>query len=163
MIAQLTPEREFRGQGCSEACVVVKAIIPGQYGRSELLLHDPETHEQYGRIATGADGSAIVWTGSLVIDRWAKTVTSDGRPVRLTPREWDLLDYLAANIGRACPLTEIEAAIWGEDMWSSEGHLTRVNVSRVREKLGQNRGMIETNPGLGYRLLRVEPREAVAS
>jgi two-component system KDP operon response regulator KdpE len=124
-----------------------------------VLLHDPVVHEAFGRIATGVDGSAIVWTGSLVIDRWAKTATSAGRLVPLTPRYWGILDYLAGQLGRRCSHAEILADVWGPGS-RDDAHLLRVNIARLRERLGDNARLIETAPGLGYRLLHVEPIES---
>jgi DNA-binding response OmpR family regulator len=124
-----------------------------------VLLHDPATHEAFGRIATGPNGSAIVWTGSLVIDRWARTATSAGRLVPLTPRSWSILDYLAGQLGRRCSHAEILVDAWGPES-RDDTHLLRVNILRLRERLGDNAHMIETATGLGYRLLHVEPIES---
>jgi DNA-binding winged helix-turn-helix (wHTH) protein len=158
MVAERVPERDFRGPGCTDACEVLKAIVPGRFGRSELLIHDPSSHEEYGRITAGPTNGTVVWTGSLVIDRWARTVASAGRVVRLTEREWSVLDHLARHVGRLCSLAEIVHAVWGSE-WVPADHMVRVNMVRVRQKLGDNGRLIETRIGFGYRLIIAPPIE----
>lgn len=159
MIAQLAPERDFRGPGCTDACYVVQALLPGRFGRSEILLHDPESHEQYGRVTSGPLAGPTVQTGSLIIDRWAKTVISDGRAVRVTPVEWRILDVLAAHAGRLLSAVELTRLAWDEFQARAgrgDGHIAHINVCRLRARLGENRRLIENIPVHGYRLL-IEP------
>lgn len=156
----LVPERDFRGPGCTDACEVVQAIVPGRFGRSDLLLHDPTTHEEYGRATSGPTGSSLVWTGPLVVDRWRRTAVLGGRHLHLTHREWEILDYLAGHLDRRCPNPEVTDAIWGPVPWDG-GHVLRVGVTRLRAKLAPHEQLIETNPGLGYRLKAEPPIEAL--
>jgi DNA-binding winged helix-turn-helix (wHTH) protein len=159
MVAHLTPERDFRGAGCTEACEVVRAIVPGRFGRSELLLHDPGVHEEYGRATAGIGGGTVVWTGPLVVDRWAKTAQLGPRTVHLTGREYELLDHLAARLGRLCSMREIGASLWS-DSWGA-ARAIRMTMLRLRGKLAPCPGLIETVPGRGYRLAVVPPVEHV--
>jgi DNA-binding winged helix-turn-helix (wHTH) protein len=153
----LDDERSFRGQGCTEACEVVRAIIPGRFGRSDLLLHDPQTHEAYGRAtAVGVlAGDPIVWTGTLVIDRWARSVTSFGHDVYVTEREWQILDFLAARLGKLTSARELALAVCQTD-WDG-GHVVRVYISRLRRRLGASAALLETSLGRGYRLAALPP------
>jgi DNA-binding winged helix-turn-helix (wHTH) protein len=150
-------ERDFRTQACTEACKDVRAIIPGRFGRSDLLLHDPQAHEAYGRAtAVGVlAGDPIVWTGTLVIDRWSRTVASYGHDVHVTEREWQILDFLAARLGRFTPSSEVARAVWESD-WGA-GHLLRVNIARLRRRLGASGALLETSLGRGYRLNALPP------
>jgi DNA-binding winged helix-turn-helix (wHTH) protein len=150
-------ERDFRTQACTEACKDVRAIVPGRFGRSDLLLHDPQTHEAYGRAtAVGVlAGDPIVWTGTLVIDRWAQTVASFGHDVAVTGREWQILDFLAARLGRFMRTAEVALGVWQSD-WET-AHLLRVNISRLRQRLGANAVLLENRPGRGYRLAALPP------
>jgi hypothetical protein len=137
---------------------VVHAIVPGRYGRSDILVHDPRSHEEYGRATAGPGGQSLVWTGPLVVDRWRRVAVLGGRALRLTHREWEILDYLAMHLDRRCPNVEVTDAIWGPFPWDG-GHVLRVLVTRLRAKLVPHEHLIETNPGVGYRLLALPPRD----
>lgn len=162
MAVSLIPERSFRGPGCTDACEVVKAIVPGRVGRSEFLLHDPTAHEEYGRVTAGPMGQAVVWTGPLIVDRWARKATLNGIDLRLSRREWGILDYLAGHLNRACTHREILGAAWGPE-WLQESHLLRITVARLRGRLQEasndEQGLIRTMPGIGYALAALPPVE----
>lgn len=152
-------ERDFRGPGCTEDCRVVAALVPGRFGRSELLLHDPSSHEAYGRLNAGPNGEMIVWTGPLVINRTRRTMAAYGALVPLTVREWELLDALAGSLDRHIASTEILRTVWGPPEWYSP-HILRTSIARLREKLGAHAHLIETRLGFGYRLIAAPPIEA---
>ncbi len=93
--------------------------------------------------------------GSVVIDVAAHTVTLDGLPVRLTPKEFDLLVLLIRHAGKVMTHRQILAAVWGPAHTEDLQYL-RVLVGQLRQKLGPAASaLIETEPGIGYRL-RVE-------
>jgi hypothetical protein len=158
MVAQLIPERDFRGPGCTDACEVVKAIVPGRFGRSELLLHDPSAHEAYGRATSGGarDGGFVVETGGLRIDRWRRAAFAFGVDVELTGGEWKLLDFLAGHADRYVPTAELARVVMGE--WGAH-HSFHVYMARLRSRLGAASYLIETRFGHGYRLRLLPPTE----
>lgn len=155
MTASPAPERDFRGPGCTRACVVVQALLSGRFGRSDLLLHDPESHERFGQ-ATAVSSSDPVRTGSLVVNRSERTVQSNGRHVHLTWREWQILEYLAEALGRIRTTPEIVDSVWGPG-WGDNGHALRINLGRLRSKLGSNGALIQNSTGVGYRLASSAP------
>lgn len=146
-------ERDFRGPGCTEACITVQAIVPGRYGRTELLLHSPDAHEEFGRITGSVGGTWIVLTGALQINLLAREVTAYGEPVHLTAREWAIVDYLARHLGLFRTWREIIAACWGAE-YATDDHLLRVNLARLRARLRGCAALIEGAHGRGYRLIR---------
>ena len=93
-------------------------------------------------------------TGGLVLDTDTKEVTVDGDPVRLTAREYKILEYLMHNIGRVLSSAQIYEAVWNEPAYGTEKTVT-VHIRNIREK-------IEINPkepkylkvvyGLGYKV-----------
>ena len=93
-------------------------------------------------------------TGGLVLDTDTKEVTVDGDPVRLTAREYKILEYLMHNIGRVLSSAQIYEAVWTEPAYGTEKTVT-VHIRNIREK-------IEINPkepkylkvvyGLGYKV-----------
>lgn len=96
-------------------------------------------------------------TGGLILDTEAKTVSVDGEPVRLTAREYMILEYLCKNMGRVLSSAQIYEAVWNEPAFRTEKTVT-VHIKNIREK-------IEINPkdpkyiklvyGLGYKVDKI--------
>ena len=76
----------------------------------------------------------------------------DGRPLKLTYMEYELLRYLASRPGRIHTREAILRGVWGYDYYGGM-RTVDVHVRRLRAKLGQEHGrMIETVRGVGYGL-----------
>jgi len=91
--------------------------------------------------------------GGLVIDRERFRVLRDGEEVRLTPKEFELLTYLAQHPGRVLTHRAILKAIWGPHATDQPEHL-RVLVGSLRKKIEPNPSSpkyILTEPWVGYR------------
>lgn len=96
-------------------------------------------------------------TGGLVVDTDAKTVSVDGEPVKLTAREYMILEYLCKNMGRVLSSSQIYESVWNEPSFGAEKTVT-VHIKNIREK-------IEINPkdpkyikvvyGLGYKVDKI--------
>jgi len=104
-----------------------------------------------------AKGAAAVKThievDGLVIDRDKRLVTRDGQPVKLTPREYDLLIALALNAGRVMTHGQILTAVWGPAHKDDTQYL-RVFVGQLRAKIERDSSqpaIIRTESGIGYR------------
>lgn len=96
--------------------------------------------------------------GDLFIDPDAHTVTVSGKPVHLSPREFDLLHVLALEAGRVVHLEDLIAHVWGSG-YEGESQVVYVQVCGLREKLEQdphNPCRILTVRSIGYKL---EPQE----
>jgi DNA-binding response OmpR family regulator len=96
--------------------------------------------------------------GHLVIDLDARVVQVDGNEVRLSRTEWDLLYQLASNAGRVMRHSELLSRIWGPE-FRDETYYLRTWISRLRAKLEPHHpeeSIIQTYPGLGYRLVAPE-------
>lgn len=152
-----SPEREMRGPGCTDFCRVVAAIVPGVFGRTELLLHDTRSHEAFGRsqVVTGGLSGHDIGTGPLLIRPLTAEAYLNGELINLTPTEWRITAVLARNVGGLVSSAHILHEVWGEAYWN-EGHLLRVNIARLRQKLGAARPLLVTRIGLGYVLRLVE-------
>lgn len=72
-------------------------------------------------------------TGGLILDTEAKTVSVDGEPVRLTAREYMILEYLCKNMGRVLSSAQIYEAVWNEPAFRTEKTVT-VHIKNIREK-----------------------------
>jgi len=92
----------------------------------------------------------------LTIDfTWHRVVLGD-RVLELTATEYRLLSYLVRNAGRVLTPDQILREVWGED-YGGEHHLLRVNMARLRHKLGDDSRrprFIATKIGLGYMFIK---------
>lgn len=89
--------------------------------------------------------------GEMVIDLARRQVYWDNAEVRLSPREFDLLNYLCSQPGRVYSREEIEKNVWGEDLPPSS-NVVDVHIANIRSKLREagGYGMIRTVRGIGY-------------
>ena len=97
----------------------------------------------------------VLRRGDLVIDIPAHRVEAAGKPVRLTPREFDLLVLLARHPGRVMTHRQILTRIWGPAHTEDTPYL-RVFIGQLRQKLEANPSdpaLILTEPGVGYRMV----------
>jgi two-component system KDP operon response regulator KdpE len=85
--------------------------------------------------ASAATSAPIVFRfGQVVVDTHQRVVTRDGRPVRLTPREFDLLWFLVAHPGRAYSHDQLLMQVWGTSGRRWAGTL-RQHLLRLRKAL----------------------------
>lgn len=96
--------------------------------------------------------SKILDVGRFHIDPEAHLVVVAGEPVRLTPKEFDLLYYLAQHPGKALTHRSLLKAVWGGHAVEQPEYL-RVVIAQLRKKLGggETTGYIRTEPWVGYR------------
>ncbi|WP_028055082.1 response regulator [Sinorhizobium medicae] len=100
-------------------------------------------------------GQAQLSAHGLSIDMVRRAVTRDGEPLRLTPKEYDLLVMLARHAGRVVTHKTLLASVWGvahgEDL-----HYLRVFIGQLRGKIERDPSrpkVIRTEPGVGYRFV----------
>jgi DNA-binding response OmpR family regulator len=95
--------------------------------------------------------SRALEAGPLRVDLEAHVATCAGQRLDLTPREFDLLAFLARHPGRALSRDELLRKVWGYD-YVGETRTVDVHVRRLRAKLGEHHTLIETVLGAGYKL-----------
>ena len=101
----------------------------------------------------GAPAEASVYRGKyLTADFDAVAVSVEGRAIRLTRREFELLRYLVENRNRVLSRDRLLERVWGYDRLI-ETRSVDVHVGRLRGKLGPVGRQIETVVGLGYRFV----------
>jgi two-component system alkaline phosphatase synthesis response regulator PhoP len=106
-----------------------------------------------GRSAADADRKSHLKAGDLEIDRHRFEVRMKGRPVELTPKEFELLAVLVGTPGRVFGREELLDLVWGRDGFV-EPRTVDVHVARLRGKFTAARlpvPAIETVRGVGYR------------
>ena len=94
---------------------------------------------------------AATEVGALRVDPLAREIRFQGRALVLTPREFDLLAFLAHHPGRVLSREELLRKVWGYD-YVGETRTVDVHVRRLRKKLGERHVVIETVTGAGYKL-----------
>ena len=99
-----------------------------------------------------AQTDARIDAGLLQIDTRTRNVTYDGRPVALTPKEHDLLVYLARDPDVVHTREQIIENVWDDNWWGSTKTLD-VHVASLRKKLAPE--TIETVRGVGFRFVDV--------
>ncbi|NOT28474.1 MAG: hypothetical protein HOP16_20525 [Acidobacteria bacterium] len=111
-------------------------------------------------VSTAMTGRVV--RGNLVIDRTRFRVLRDGEEVRLTPKEFELLTFLAQHSGRVLTHRTLLKAIWGPNALDQPEHL-RVLVGSLRKKIEPNPSVpkyILTEPWVGYRFADREGSES---
>ncbi len=94
-----------------------------------------------------------------MLDREKRAVTMAGKPVHLTPHEFELLRVLVENEGKLLTHRTILREVWGP-AYQRESSYIHVFVSQLRRKLEPDPSRpryIITEPGAGYRLVNPEP------
>jgi DNA-binding response OmpR family regulator len=99
------------------------------------------------RVRPGGD---VIRHGPLVVDVRTHRVTVNGSEVLLTPKEFDILECLAADPGRVVTRQEILETAW-DAHWYGPTKVLDVHVASLRRKLGAP-GLIDTVYGRGFRL-----------
>ncbi len=95
----------------------------------------------------------VIRSGNLMIDLVGYSVTLDGKPLEMKPREFSLIALLAGNKGRAFTRDQMLERLWGHD-YIGDSRTVDVHVRWLREKIEldpSNPKRIVTIRGVGYR------------
>jgi len=98
-------------------------------------------------------GPATYLHGPLVVDPRTRRVTVSGAEVTLTPKEFDIIECLAADPGRVVSRQELLERAWDAN-WYGPTKVLDVHIAALRRKLGVE-GLVETVYGRGFRLGRI--------
>jgi two-component system, OmpR family, KDP operon response regulator KdpE len=106
------------------------------------------------RRAPERSGDGAIQVGDFLVDPSAHTVAVSGRPVHLTPKEFDLLLLFARNAGKVLTHRVLLTSVWGAQSAQQPEYL-RVFVGQLRKKLqgDSHKEYIQTEPWVGYRFL----------
>ncbi len=96
-----------------------------------------------------AEGASFVF-GGLVIDSASRNVKIDGKDAPLTPKEFELLLFLASNKGIAYSREKILERVWNYDYFG-EDRTVDTHIKMLRGHLGKYRNHIATVWGIGYK------------
>lgn len=100
----------------------------------EVLARVRSQLRRYLQLGAGSVRPASIVIGGIELDDSAKTVTVDGEPVALTPKEYDILRFLMTNAGAVFTPAEIYRRVWGDTPLNAAGAIA-VHIRHLREKL----------------------------
>ena len=113
----------------------------------ELMMRIQAILARGGKTVSGPD---VATFEGLTIDFSARTVTINGERVDLSPKEYDLLFYLARNKNIALSREKLITEIWGYDYYGDDRTLD-THIKLLRKSLGEYQKFIVTVRGVGYR------------
>jgi two-component system KDP operon response regulator KdpE len=96
----------------------------------------------------------VLRAGDLEVDAVKHRVTKGGTELKLTPKEFELLSFLARHAGRVVTHRQILTAVWGPAHTEDTQYL-RVYIGQLRQKIEElpdDPRIILTEPGIGYRI-----------
>jgi DNA-binding response OmpR family regulator len=137
----------------------IDRVLALEFGADDYMVKPFGMRELVARIravarrATSADATLLVATqdiGALSIDRRSQKVFVNGQDVYLTPKEFDLLAYLATDPGAVYRRNDIMSEVWDTN-WYGTTKTVDAHVAALRKKLG-NQDWIEAVRGVGFRL-----------
>lgn len=97
-----------------------------------------------------SQGREILRVDGLVIDFTGRMVEVDGERVDLSPKEYDLLFYMASNKNIALTREKLITNVWGYDFYGDDRTLD-THIKLLRKSLGPYSRLIVTLRGVGYR------------
>jgi DNA-binding response OmpR family regulator len=121
-------------------------FLPKPFAFEELLARVRSLLRRQSRTL-----QASLQAGDVAMDRASHTVTRDGEPIVLSPREFALLEYLLSHQDEVISRQELAERVWGEDE-EPQSNLVDVTVHRLRRKIdddGEGK-LLHTVKGVGY-------------
>ncbi len=103
----------------------------------ELLARVRSQIRRYMKLGGTQIKPTQIQIGGILLDDDAKSVTVDGVAVTLTPREFEILNFLMQNVGAVFSPKEIYRRVWGEEPYGAEGAVA-VHIRHIREKIEIN-------------------------
>lgn len=122
------------------------------FGAGELMAR---VRAQLRRNLKQAAGEALLSFGDIRVDLARRVVERDGQPLHLTPIEYRLLTYLAAQPNRVVTHRQLLKVVWGPGH-AEDTHYVRVHLANLRKKIEADASMpkhLITEAGIGYRFV----------
>ncbi|MBN2797094.1 MAG: response regulator transcription factor [Clostridia bacterium] len=117
----------------------------------ELMTRIKVVFRRYMKETT-SDAPALISIGDLEIDHEKHEVKKSGEVVKLTLKEYQLLEYLAENRGKVLSRNALLDRVWGYDYFG-ETRTVDVHIRHLRKKIEDDDALIiETIRGIGYKI-----------
>jgi two-component system, OmpR family, KDP operon response regulator KdpE len=120
------------------------------FGSPELLARIRAALRRLPQVVTGLQ---TVCVDDMEINFTTRRVTVGSKEIRLTPKEFDLLQYMVSHPNLPLPHTKLLQSVWGPD-YGDEVEYLRVFVNQLRKKIEKNPSSpkyLITEPWIGYR------------
>ena len=124
----------------------------------ELIARVNALIRRYTKLGAIEEKQGVIKNGELAIDDELKKITVDGRNIRLTPTEYNILKFLTQNKGKVFSIEQIYSNVWDGECYAAD-NVIAVHIRHIREK-------IEINPkepkylkviwGVGYKVEDIE-------
>lgn len=117
----------------------------------EVLTRVKVALRRVEKYKNSSDTTVLNINSSIKIDTKSRSVKAYDKEVKLKPKEYDLLEFLAKNKGRVFTREELLDSVWGDE-YDGELRTVDVHVRRLRGKLDNENSssIIETVFGIGY-------------
>lgn len=129
--------------------------ISKPFNAMELIARVKSQLRRYTRYSTPQNvDRSIIEIGNLVINSDTRQVFVGEKEVRLTPKEFDILELLASNKGIVFSIEKIYERVWEEDFYKSD-NTVMVHITKIREKIEEDPKKpiyIKTIWGIGYKI-----------
>ena len=127
----------------------VDDYVTKPFSPKELLARIRAVMKRSAAPAPAGDNNVLKFEG-LEINMSGREVFVDGKPVSLTPNEYDLLFYLVRNKGIALSREKLLEEVWGYDFYGDD-RTVDTHIKMLRNSLGDYRKFIVTLRGMGYK------------
>ena len=128
--------------------------ITKPFNSAELIARVNANIRRYTSLGTIENSKTTYKTGDLVLNDDLKSVSANGKDIKLTATEYNILKFLLKNKGKVFSIEEIYKSVWNEECYGAE-NIIAVHIRHIREK-------IEINPkepkylkvisGIGYNI-----------
>ncbi|MBD2762314.1 response regulator transcription factor [Kocuria sp. cx-455] len=133
------------------------AAVAASWCVTDVVLHTAGPAEIEARLRLAsvrgpdeAQDESVIRAGNVTIDDGSYTVKIGGAPLNLTYKEFELLKYLAQNVGRVFTRAQLLSQVWGYDYYGGT-RTVDVHIRRLRAKLGaDHEHLITTVRNVGY-------------
>jgi DNA-binding response OmpR family regulator len=119
-----------------------------------LLAHVKAVLRRTEKPVVALDQVTPITVGDMTIDPAAHTVSIDGEPIELTPREFDLLHTFSLQPNNVLSVKDLLASVWGAE-FTGEPQVVYVHIRWLREKIEEDPNQpkrIVTVRSVGYKL-----------
>lgn len=147
--------KEFESDKVAALDMGADDYVMKPFGLDELLAR---VRAMLRRLSQSDEQRSRLIVGDLTIDSDTRRVEVGGREVKLTPKEFEVLTYLASNAGKVVTRRALLQAVWGAESTEQSNYL-RVFINQLRNKIEadpQHPSHILTEPWVGYKFMANE-------
>jgi len=141
---------EIKGLKTGASDYIQKPISP-----KKLIARVISNLRKTGKVQKQTAAPRVTKAGPILIDLDKFIVKVSGKTKVLPRKEFKLLHFLAENPGKVFTRVDLLKSVWGKDVYVVP-RTVDVHIRKIREKLGESAGLIETVKGVGYKFTSFE-------